>query len=823
MEMTNLPVVTGPSSSADLSSASGVTLGSITMPNISAIPATQWELNKTNGNCMLYALHEANELQRGGDEDDKICHLRQGMGILAAEEFVDACDGNKERAQAIFNAIRNSVPKHTDETMTTVEGERVKKPDLCYPATAQNLLNIYKNEIQEELRSAGITDEVSDNILKKAIDLLTIVTDQAYLDPQTIPPLAAKVLGKPILVAETSGNTINIYTLYTTNGNSFAFGCDPQGHLVDLESVTEENSIKRHKEELQNALIIVNRPGHYIGLSQTVTNDIYRLKSQSDENKIPDGRNDTCNSIINIAKRVNMRGRTTEAHALLEQAKNVYRDNYPANADIIIRKAEYAQEAAFKNAIGTEDSRIWQGCIAFVNVLARAAADTNTIREHILKNVPNTAEVTAASEPEQKKSAPKNRPKIPVVPAAAPTSATGGAPAAPVPDTAPAPGTPPGEPVAPAITATVAPLDASKVPEAINDIQDTLGLWLDDIHEDLLEMLPEHIAFDELQNGRGLGTFRGAYLENLQVFRIAVHGEENQLEIKNQRGFLYFNLFTNENRSVYARRGLEGRKNFMIDNGGPQQFDFSMISSQENGLFYVSCEPNQIENGFYDKKSIHAENFFKAIKAEKIEVVVDLRRTGEDEDYLNAAYGGDKLGVPAEVNDDHDVRSCEYDGHTFTQVKFPNIENNKFPGQDTFTTKGNRNMPQDMIDMCQKLDKYCIKPNGTRKKIVMHSSGGLGRAPSMTTAYSLWSAAKMAREKGIEVTCDWKNQAQLQVDGKLNLACVLRDTIINGTYARSTFIQSAEQFKSLANMAEVLGNAETTVLDTWVNPHRPAA
>ncbi len=364
-------------------------------------------------------------------------------------------------------------------------------------------------------------------------------------------------------------------------------------------------------------------------------------------------------------------------------------------------------------------------------------------------------------------------------------------------------------------------ISCSQMDRTFNDIQHLLGIGLKDIPAELRCKIPEVIDFKNIR------MFAGAYLEDLQEFRIAVHGEDNMVEFDNQyqniaagKNFFHFYLKTNENRSVYVRYGMPGHINlnakflmkFPMWSLGHNQHDLSQVS-QLGGPFYVSCAPTEIWESFNDRDKTHIKNFFQGMLEENIEVIVDLRQhvrlrdfsdNFQDEDYLEGPSNKAGVKVIKKFDDDPNVRLCEYNGHKFFQIKFTNIPDNTFPGQWRFLWPGNTQMPQEMINLCRKLDKYCLNSDGSIKKIVMHCNGGLGRAPSVMVAYILWRAARMAFERGKECVCDWSNQSRNEVDGKLNLANVLRNAIVNGIYARSTFIQSLEQFKCLQNMAEVL-------------------
>jgi hypothetical protein len=81
--------------------------------------------------------------------------------------------------------------------------------------------------------------------------------------------------------------------------------------------------------------------------------------------------------------------------------------------------------------------------------------------------------------------------------------------------------------------------------------------------------------------------------------------------------------------------------------------------------------------------------------------------------------------------------------------------------------------------------------------VIYHCNGGLGRAPTVLTARTLWEWARRAREFGMDVVWDEGNQNQLVCDNTLNLAALYKRMLILGIHSRSTFIQSKAQFDAL--------------------------
>ncbi|MDR0428424.1 MAG: hypothetical protein LBG86_00085 [Puniceicoccales bacterium] len=374
------------------------------------------------------------------------------------------------------------------------------------------------------------------------------------------------------------------------------------------------------------------------------------------------------------------------------------------------------------------------------------------------------------------------------------------------------------------VVATYVLLELDELTWKIDRIFDNLGLSLKSIGRDLLEKVPSKIDF------KNIGYFRGSYLEDLQKFRRAAHGnvalvadteKENIVrraeEDDSNVQFCHNYLGTNEGRSVYAKHGLKaeemnGRNTLFFaegsfENFGPNQFDFSRISEPNSGkaAFYVSSMPS------YDQNDQNV--FFQALKREGISVIVDLHEkvcvyqiVKEEEiqkveskfdytymirhDEKNIRY--ENREVAKELQSSVICGKFTYSSHTFLHI-------HKVDLRDNCALDVN-----DALMLMKEIFLLAKRNNFDPMCVVFHCAGGLGRAPTNQLAYCIWNACRMARNAGVSVVADWDKQEEKMVDGKMNLVAVLRNAYLEGLFSRSTFVQSKEQFEFLEKFVNTL-------------------
>ncbi|MDR2030328.1 MAG: hypothetical protein LBP65_02585 [Puniceicoccales bacterium] len=80
--------------------------------------------------------------------------------------------------------------------------------------------------------------------------------------------------------------------------------------------------------------------------------------------------------------------------------------------------------------------------------------------------------------------------------------------------------------------------------------------------------------------------------------------------------------------------------------------------------------------------------------------------------------------------------------------------------------------------------------------VLSHCTSGVGRSASLINFLALATAAGAARERGCCVCCDFSRQYLPQLQGKLNLAYVLRNVLLGAVCARGAFGWDIRQFTS---------------------------
>jgi len=290
-----------------------------------------------------------------------------------------------------------------------------------------------------------------------------------------------------------------------------------------------------------------------------------------------------------------------------------------------------------------------------------------------------------------------------------------------------------------------------------------------------------------------------------------------------------------ENTSVACCADCEPKLVSASHNCGPNQCDFSIVTADGEGdstspeltkctyAMYVSISPAERARAV-----AHTLPFFRALKAERIGIVVDIASSygpgpfGSSSDYMN----GQKLPF-LKVGPTHNLvnaqdsrraptrwyRVVEFDGHIFIHYKITD-----WPDGEAISIEQAIliNQEVDYMAGCETLRTDLPKDNVGR--ICVHCNGGLGRAPTFICLRALWNAAKLAHQNNIPRVCKWHHQTTLapvcraasgDKDQKetvhaINLAAVLRNIIIRGYYTRSVFVQTEVQNAMLPEFAEAM-------------------
>jgi hypothetical protein len=353
-------------------------------------------------------------------------------------------------------------------------------------------------------------------------------------------------------------------------------------------------------------------------------------------------------------------------------------------------------------------------------------------------------------------------------------------------------------------------------------IFDELGLTLEDIGANFLEKIPEYVDFSKTTYDQ-IGV---AYICDMYPFVSTVHkshltynknlGRKNPLFPGGNQLSLH-QLATTENRSLYVQKKIQadgndgcGRTTKRGTYSGENQNDISDITGK--GKFFVSISPFE--------RTLNANNiepFFKAIKSGNVAIIVDLRDIDFDQNWWHKTeYDDPNLlkslqllqthGKILFINDkfhssdrEHHIKMFSYDNHVFAVLRLGDLKD------------GGMYSVEKLVEIMYELDfieKKLYNSDITYNSALFHCHGGLGRSPSLLVVRILWKATKAAMEAGIGVTYVGMFQKVWVVEGRLNLAAVLRNTFIEGYWSRSVFCHTQKQIDGLVLFAQHLIKAE---------------
>jgi hypothetical protein len=354
------------------------------------------------------------------------------------------------------------------------------------------------------------------------------------------------------------------------------------------------------------------------------------------------------------------------------------------------------------------------------------------------------------------------------------------------------------------------------------------------------DFIPENIDFRRFYRYPNLES-----LTDLAPFLIGVHGDPEKImfsdECRGYDGVINKNLdcsfkefcdphtlHATEKTSLYVIHGIEsasgengnGRTcavHWGIEKCGPNQCDFNRIIDGGGISMCISLCPVEripiINDKICDENNIRP--YFDAIAAEGTKLIIDLREEGDlgcyREDYHRvdtalsflAMVGGEDNGLRMNLNEDgkHYCNTMRYSktsdgGHEIVHVGLRDMSDG-----GTFPVNG-------LIRAVKEIDLAAEAKKISTDRMAFHCHGGLGRAPTMMTAYHIWRIAKAAKKCNVELVWDETRQSEFICDGKINLACALRNILILGYYARSTFTQSKAQIYSLVDLCRALADGK---------------
>ncbi|MDR2576787.1 MAG: hypothetical protein LBC42_01930 [Puniceicoccales bacterium] len=288
-------------------------------------------------------------------------------------------------------------------------------------------------------------------------------------------------------------------------------------------------------------------------------------------------------------------------------------------------------------------------------------------------------------------------------------------------------------------------------------------------------------------------------------------------------------LVTSEDTSVYAMHGIEDTPNYVdgfcagrtLPNDFPEprgqnQLDMNRITE----TVYISVSPTEwaTRRGHID---VGVPKFFDAIHAAGIRVIVDVRDTVKAEPYF------DDTSPYCPTSRIETLSSVDIDGFQKVTLIRDKLHGNiivHFAYRAIADNTALKN-PKDWAKLMQFISAVCALASGLEHgepipnlrtvqmgemrfdesfyttKVLIHCNGGLGRAPTVAMALTMWKLTKAAQSARVATVCDAGNFKQSEVDGSLNVIGVLYRMYCVGIHARSTFGQDPRQFAALRQLA----------------------
>ncbi|MDR2577001.1 MAG: hypothetical protein LBC42_03075, partial [Puniceicoccales bacterium] len=307
-----------------------------------------------------------------------------------------------------------------------------------------------------------------------------------------------------------------------------------------------------------------------------------------------------------------------------------------------------------------------------------------------------------------------------------------------------------------------------------------------------------------------------------------------------------FRLMTDPATSIYVRRNI-------VDNGlectgrSWQQTDMNEVRpgrlispspTERLQLFTPTDDRSETiqatDNANKEQVDEGLKPFFDALKLADVDLIVDLRKLDNFRDYFRGEFSPTYIEFCCEqeicpgltVTIAKDTRRGNHITHLHCTTLADQTAFSSMPQwsqlmhvQSAVCVLAQKiktgeidptelaNLPQ--AAFIERLQTFQFEARFSSAKVLTHCNGGLGRAPTVTVAGALWEFARTAQAAGVERIYDVRNFRQLMVDGKLNMAAVLFQTLVVGNSSRSTFGQSVQQFQALRELARELASDES--------------
>jgi hypothetical protein len=264
---------------------------------------TNWEDNKANGNCAMYALHDALAKVSAEEAADAASNLRQQMYGKIRTEF----DGNCGRFNPAVkpNLLLNIARRHMlSEGQIQSDKGGFDEADLGAILAEYN--KIEGTSFALDTAVGGLHFK---NLMQQAFKVVAISTDKAWIDVEDL-KYAARALGRDIVVLDTQGEgrQIAAYRVIRANGDELCYGVGDNDAMGDLKEGGAIAGPERTAEDAraaaadyripQNALVIAKFSNHFIGPTELKDKDAEHKLQDQKGNKIGVGEGHALKDLI---------------------------------------------------------------------------------------------------------------------------------------------------------------------------------------------------------------------------------------------------------------------------------------------------------------------------------------------------------------------------------------------------------------------------------------------------------------------------------------------------------------------------------------------
>jgi hypothetical protein len=259
-------------------------------PTCPEIRNGEWDRNKANGNCAIFALHDALEKADGGN-GNPAGDLRRQMYAKIREEFDANCG---QFAPCVDENLLLNIAFRFAQDRELLSSSRGGFVDEDLRAICAEYNRIAETNLTLDGKGQPPSNLPFANLIRKAFKVVTISTDKAWIDVEDL-KYAARVLHRAIVVLDTQndGSKIACYRVICANGDELFYKAEEDGKMGDLdadktvahpddETLEYANIRARAYKVPRNALIIAKFKNHFIGPTELENPDtIHKLVTQN--------------------------------------------------------------------------------------------------------------------------------------------------------------------------------------------------------------------------------------------------------------------------------------------------------------------------------------------------------------------------------------------------------------------------------------------------------------------------------------------------------------------------------------------------------------